>query len=430
MRTLRWLPALVAILITGTALIGCGGTTPQPAANPTPAQVKPVELTFWGDWGGDGQKNFETMVDGFNKSQNKIHVTYVLTQDMITKFLTAASGGGSPDIMFWDRWRTALYAPKGVLAPIDEFMAKDSISRADYYDEALKELSYGGKLYGLPLTVDARALFYNKKLLAAKGLKPPTTWDELEADAKALTEWDGNKLVRAGFSLQDVGLFNMYLQQAGGQMLTADGTKTSFNTDAGLTVLNYWDKLLNQDKVYKLGFEQGLGEGTDAFVTGKVAMLYTGPWMLSSYKKYAADLDFGVVPPPAGPKGNKATIMGGFGLVIATASQHKAEAWEFEKWWLAQPQNALLWAKTSFNIPGNKKAMQDPYFTQDPNWKPFLDSLEFAKIRPPVAGYSPAEVDGLAPELQKFTEGKQDAKTTLAKAQTQADALLTQNAVK
>ena len=64
---------------------------------------KPVELTFWGDWGGEGQKQFETMVDAFNKSQDRIRVKYVLQQDMIAKFLTAATSGGSPDILFWDR---------------------------------------------------------------------------------------------------------------------------------------------------------------------------------------------------------------------------------------------------------------------------------------------------------------------------------------
>ena len=70
-----------------------------------------------------------------------------------------------------------------------------------------------------------------------------------------------------------INVAGMYLMQAGGQMLSDDNTKTAFNSDAGLAVLNYWDKLINQDKVYQIGFESGLGEGTDAFVTGQVAML-------------------------------------------------------------------------------------------------------------------------------------------------------------
>ncbi|MDQ0062666.1 ABC transporter substrate-binding protein [Paenibacillus harenae] len=436
----KWFKIGTIALATTAVLAGCSGNNTgsnngNGAENPSgdngsgTGSKGAVELTFWGDWGGEGQIQFETMVDAFNKSQDKIKVKYVLQQDMITKFLTAATSGGSPDILFWDRWRTSLYAPKNVLHPIDEFMEKDGLARGEFYEESLKELSYGDKLYGLPLTVDARALFYNKKLLAEAGVEPPTTWAELEAAAAKLTKWNGNKLEVSGFSLGDNGLFNMYLQQAGGQMLTDDG-KTNFNNEQGKQVLELWDRMLNKDKVYKVGFEQGLGEGTDAFVTGKLAMQYTGPWMLSTYKKYGKDLDFGIVPPPAGPNGDKASVMGGFGLVIPEGSKHQAEAWEFVKWWTANKDNALLWAKTSFNIPGYKPALEDPFFQDDPFWKPILDTLEFAKIRPQHPGYSVMEGDALTPNLQLLQQGKQSIEDTLSKAQSQGDKLLGDNEVK
>lgn len=442
----KWISLMAIASISAAALAGCSGGSSgngngNASANPSsPAASsasesagkssgKPVELTFWGDWSGEGQKQFETMVDAFNKSQDRIKVKYVLQQDMVTKFLTAATSGGSPDILFWDRWRTSLYAPKNVLHPLDEFLAKDSVSKDDFYGEALKELTYKDQLYGLPLTVDARALFYNKKLLADAGVaNPPTNWQELEDAAIKTTKWNGSKLQVAGFSLGDAGLFNMYLQQAGGTMLTDDG-KTNFNNDKGKAVLDYWDRLLNQDKVYKIGFEQGLGESTDAFATGKLAMTYNGPWMLTTYKKYGKDLDFGVVPPPAGPNGDKGSVMGGFGLVIPEGSKHQQEAWEFVKWWTANKDNALLWAKTSLNIPGFKPAIEDAFFQDDPFWKPFLETLEIAKIRPTHPGYSVMEGDALVPNVQLFQQGKQNAEDTLKKAQQQGDKLLQDNAV-
>jgi len=346
---------------------------------------------------------------------------------MITRFLTASAGGNAPDVLFWDRWRTALYAPRGVLHPIDTLMERDGIPYSDFYSEGLRELSLDGNLYGLPLTVDARALFYNKTLFKEKGLEPPTTWEELRHVARELTEWDGTRLVRSGFSLADAGLFSMYIRQAGGTMLSEDGNSTNFNTPEGLSVLAFWDTLMNEDKIYKIGFEQGLGEGQDLFVTGQVAMLYTGPWMISTYRKYGADLDFGIVPPPAGPNGHQGSMMGGFGLVMPEAAKNKEGAWEFMKWWLAQPENALLWAKTSYNLPGNVKAIQDPFFQDDPFWLPFLETLEFAKIRPPFAGYSPMEIDALIPNLQLFLEGKQTAEATLTKAEQQGNAILRRN---
>lgn len=445
----KWVSLMALAGIASTVLAGCGGSgdssdsggkasgSPSASSSASGESAAPsgggssgkaVEITFWGDWSGEGQQQLTTMIDAFNKSQDKIRVKYVLQQDMITKFLTAATSGGAPDVLLWDRWRTSLYAPKNVLHPIDDYFDQDGLNKDDFYGEALKELTIQDRLYGLPLTVDARALFYNKKLLSEAGIaNPPTNWQELEDTAVKTTKWDGSKLLVAGLSLGDNGLFSMYLRQAGGTMLTDDG-KTNFNNAQGKAVLDYWDRLMNQDKVYKIGFEKGLGESTDAFATGKLAMTYTGPWMLTTYKKYGKDLDFGVAPPPAGPSGDKGSGMGGFGLVIPEGSKHQKEAWEFIKWWTANKDNALLWAKTSLNIPGFKPAIQDPFFQDDPFWKPFLDTLEFAKIRPQHPGYSVMETDALIPNLELFQQKKQSAEDTLKKAQEQGDKLLQDNA--
>lgn len=410
--------SIVLLLSVSMGLFAGGAAEKQPETSDGP-----VEVVFWGDWGGEGQKQFEYMVDAFNASQDEIVVKYVLTQDMITKFLTATASDQVPDIMFWDRWRTALYAPKGVLEPIDGYLQKDDVDINDFYSEAVRELSNGGKTYGLPLTVDTRALFYNKKMLEEKGLEPPTTWEELRAAAKELTVWNGDKLEVAGFSLSDVGLFNMWLQQAGGQMVTEDGLNSTFNNEKGLAVLDYWS-LLMEDGVYQLGFESGLGDGVDAFATGKVAMTYSGPWMLSTYNTYGKDLEYGIAPPPAGPNGDKGALLGGFGLVIPSKAKNKDAAWEFMKWWLAVPENAAEYCKMSLNIPGTISATADAFYAEDDLYTPFIETFEFAKIRPPFPQYANMETKAVIPQLQLFMEGKIDAEEALSKAQQMADKIL------
>ncbi len=90
----------------------------------------------------------------------------------------------------------------------------------------------------------------------------------------------------------------------------------------------------------------------------------------------------------------------------------------------AEPENALLWAKTSYNIPANLEAIQDQFFQDDPFWKPILETLEFAKIRPPYMGYSPMETDALIPALQLFMLGELSAEDALSQAQQDGDAIL------
>lgn len=110
---------------------------------------------------------------------------------------------------------------------------------------------------------------------------------------------------------------------------TTNPPTTAFNSEAGLTVLEYWNKLLNEDKVYQLGFEDGLAG--DGFKAGKVAMTFNGPWVLEQYKE--AGLNFGVIGQPKGPSGDMHAMMGGFGLAIPNKAKHADEAWEFIKWW-------------------------------------------------------------------------------------------------
>jgi multiple sugar transport system substrate-binding protein len=410
--------AAVLSMLFGLALTGA------PAINTARAD-NVVTITYMHDWPGQGEIQFNYMINLFNKTHPNIQVKPIVTQDATTKFLTDYASGQAPDLLWWDRWKTALYAPKGVFQPIDAYMKQDHISPKLFYGQALKELTWNHHLYGLPATVDARVLFYNKTLLAQAHVKPPRTWAELEKAAIKLTVWNGDKLVRSGFSLQDPGLFNMYLQQAGGHMVTKDGQHTDFNNKTGLTVLNFWNRLLNKDRVYENGFEAGLGQNTDAFVTGKEAMLYTGPWMISSYLKYgSAGFKFGEVPPPVGPTGHKGALMGGLSVVMSANSKHKKEAWEFMKWWLASPQNALTWGKESQNIPGNVMSDHNAYYRKDPVYKPVIETLKFAKIRPTYAGYFPMEANALIPQLQLFMEGKQSAQATLHNAQQQGDSIL------
>ncbi|NBE98896.1 ABC transporter substrate-binding protein [Nonomuraea sp. KC401] len=422
---MRWtLPGRLAV--TTVALLTVVSTGCAPSDDDSSGSGEVVRLTFWGDWSGEGEQQFRTMTDAFNKTHPGIRVEYVVQEDMLTKFLTASTSGQAPDVMFWDRWRTATYAPKNVLEPLDERMKKDGIDRERFYGEAVRELSHDGKVYGLPLTVDARALFYNKTHLKEAGVEPPRTWADLEEAAIKLTRREGGKLIRAGLSMDDVGLFSMYLHQAGGQMVTDDCSRTTFNSPQGTQALDLWGRMV-RGGVYQTGFETGLGEGTDAFATGKVSMIFTGPWNITTYKKYGKDLDFGIVPPPAGPQGGKASLMGGFGLVIPRAAKQKDAAWEFVKWWTAEKANALKWAKTSLNIPGNVEAATDPFFTGDPFWRPILDTLEYAKVRPACAGYPPMEDEALIPNLQLFLGGKATAQQALAKSQEQGDRVLTQN---
>ena len=85
-----------------------------------------------------------------------------------------------PDVFkFWSF--TSLLKPLidgGFIAPLD----RAEFENLGYLPGALDSSTYGGKLYGIPVSADLWVIYYNKKLFKAAGIdRPPATLDELHA---------------------------------------------------------------------------------------------------------------------------------------------------------------------------------------------------------------------------------------------------------
>jgi multiple sugar transport system substrate-binding protein len=394
------------------------------------AGAAPKPLVIWGDWSGADAEELNKLTVRFNAANPSINSVYTYQENFTQKLLTSIAGGTPPDALLWDRYITPLYAPKGALLALDDLVKRDKIDTKAFYPEAIKELTVGGKLYGLPLDVDNRALFYNKAVFREVGLdpnKPPTTWDELEKAAIKCTKWDGDTLVRSGLALNDTGLFSNWIQQAGGFIIGPNG-KSGVNTPAGKAVLDYWARLLFVDKVYVLGFASNLSDAQDPFITGTIAMKFDGPWIMPKMKQYSANLDYGTAPWPAGPKGDRGCIMGGYSFAIANKTKNVDAAWQFVKYYTAIPENNAYFAVINFDLPANQKAATGDQFLKDPLLKAFVENMKYAKIRPNVPGYSQYEGDGVNANLQLFVSGKISAEECLRQAEAMGNQILAQNA--
>ncbi|SDD29479.1 ABC transporter substrate-binding protein [Auraticoccus monumenti] len=404
----------------GTGLAACSGPA-SGGGGGGGGSAPSGEITFWGSWVGDQAKQMEELTALFNSSQTDLTVRYVQQKELEQKLLTGLASGQVPDIVLWDRFQTSLYVPKGALQSISDRVAEDGVDVSQMYDQALGEMTVEDQLYGLPLIVDNRSLFYNEELLSEAGVEPPTNWEELLSAAEATTKRSGGKLEVSGFALDDPGLFSMWIRQAGGTMLNDDNQTVAFNSPEGMAVLEFWQELMDAG-VYELGF----GKGGVPFAEKKVAMTYTGPWSFSDYDK-VSDLSYGTTPPVAGPTGGQAAGMGGFGLAIPEGAGNADGAWAFMKWWCADPANALEFGKISGQIPANRTAANDPYFTADEKYEALVETMEFATVRPAVPGYSDMEGKALIPNLEKFLSGEIGAEQALSASESMGNQVLAEN---
>src|ERR1017187_693610 len=110
--------------------------------------------------------------------------TSVPHANLITKILQDASAGNMPNLMLIDNPNVAEVAATGQLVPLDTM---PGFTTAGYTAGATSECTYQGKHYCYPIGANTIGLFYNKAMLAAAHLSPPTTWAQLQSDAKALT---------------------------------------------------------------------------------------------------------------------------------------------------------------------------------------------------------------------------------------------------
>ena len=125
----------------------------------------------------------------------KINVIAVPFSDLYQKVLTDwASGTNSVDAaVFAPQWMVD-YVAGGYLEDLGPRIAQDKALQWNDIAPFFRDFSssFGGKTYLVPLDGDFHMLYYRTDVLEKAGLKPPTTWDEYLAVAKALNGRDFN----------------------------------------------------------------------------------------------------------------------------------------------------------------------------------------------------------------------------------------------
>ena len=148
---------------------------------------------------------------------------------------TRIAGNNAPDVAFVNASDTADYASRGALVDLDRYIARSDVVKPDDYVDAFKTfVTYEDTMWGLPMDGESTGLFYRTDMFDAAGIDhPPTTWDEFEADAAALTDEAKDQYGYELFATEAAYYWYPWLYQAGGDLLTPDGKDIAFTSDEG-----------------------------------------------------------------------------------------------------------------------------------------------------------------------------------------------------
>jgi multiple sugar transport system substrate-binding protein len=425
---------LMFVLVIASLMIAACGGGAKPAATEAPASVEePVEITFT-MWGApEEQAVWQAVVDDFHKANPNITVKVDVSDwdSYWTKLNTLVAGGTPPDVFAMDAPLFLDWQSRGALLNLQPYIDANPGFLDGFYPQTLTAYKTTDGYFGLPRDFQTIVLFYNKDMFDAAGVPYPTadwTYDDLLAAAKNLTLDTNNdgKIEQYGF-WSDTWDMELLWSEAiwayGGDIISADHMKTLIGEGGARDAWKYIDSL------YKEGVMPGpttAGEfGGDLFQSGMAAMTTIGHWAVPGYVQ--AGINFNVVPMPNGPAA-RATSVNSAGFVVSKDSKNKDAAFEFIKFALSEAGQKRL-AELGFAIPVLKSvAESDAYLKQpgDIDQRVFLDSVDFAKMKPVFKGYEEwAGVvgDGLIP----VWDGDAELDPTLDEVVVSADEVLAKN---
>ena len=215
------------MLLLGVLLMTSGFSCKLFPKNNVPATLtKKINLTYWGVW--ETSADIQPIIEDFQGQHPNISITYkkFRYQEYKQKLLEAWAEDRGPDIyslpVEWlkeyqnritpqpEKVQLAFKEIKKTLGKTETATVvrqvpifKPSDIQNQFVDTVYNDIIINNKVYGLPLSLDTLALFYNRDLLDAAGLAtPPANWTELKEAVKKTTVLDAqNNIIQAGVAL-------------------------------------------------------------------------------------------------------------------------------------------------------------------------------------------------------------------------------------
>ncbi|WP_051265108.1 ABC transporter substrate-binding protein [Nakamurella lactea] len=325
---------------------GAGSAASSASSASGPAGAKPTLNQWYHEYGEEGTKAaVEKYAAAYPNATVKVGW---FPGDYDSKIAAALLTSDAPDVFEAGNGPSIDAIQGGQVLPLDGLLgdAKD-----DFTQSLIERMTYDGKLYAIPQVIDMQLLVYRKSMLADKNIQPPTTFDELAAAAKALTDGD----LKGLFVGNDGGVGTLVgptLWSVGADYLTKDN-KVGFTDPAVATAFGKLHELFTSGSLL-------LGAPTDwsapdAIVNELCAMQWTGLWTFPTLQKELGD-DFGVLPWPkfsSSGAGAPSVPIGAYGSCVAAKSQYPDAAKAFVKWlWVDQTSFQIDFATSyGFHVP-------------------------------------------------------------------------------
>jgi len=354
----------------------------------------------------------------------EVETVYESWGGWIQKYPTLFVANTQPDVIFWWDNKQKDSTAQNRLIPLDKYVDQAVFKSIPGSVWDLVSVSADAHYY-IPSSVDSFALYYNKDVFKQAGLdpeKPPKTWDELLACAKAIKEKTGLPGIgvpaKTGMNTLQEFVAQFVDQMTGTDFLDARN-KPIFNNAKGLVAMEFLQKLWPYTQPSPTDY--GRGELRPLLRDGKLGMIIDGPWAVPMLiDKFGENLDkspIGIAPPPLGPNGEKTDWAGTNGWVATRQSTAVASGKLIS--FLMQPEQLYNHHVAYGSVPLVQAELPMKAFQYN-YWKTFYTLNTQYKLIGMIGKYHPtpgAFYDQLEAIWQAFIFKQMDAKTALSQAE-------------
>ncbi|MBE9102576.1 ABC transporter substrate-binding protein [Vacuolonema iberomarrocanum] len=410
------------VLTVVLCLTGCQATSP------TPPGV--THLTLWHGVNPPPNRDvLQSLVDRFNAEHPDIQVEslYVGQSDQQTpKVLAAIVGNATPDLIWFAPMFTGQLVELEAIRPLEDWLNASEVGQQ--LDPALLEsMRWEGHIWSIPFGTNNVGLFYRPSLFEAAGITElPQTWEELREVAQQLTLPEADQhgiLLPLGKGEWTVFMWLPFMWGGGGELtaMEAEPPVVTVDTEGAIAALQLWQDLIADGSVVLSQPERGYE--LDGFLSGNVAMQLTGPWTLGQLG--ALDVDFGVMPIPAGAR--QATSTGGENLFLFKSTpEREAAALTFMDYVLSE-EFQTEWAIGTGYLPVNLRSRESQryqdFIAQQPSVDVFLEQAPHGRSRPIFPGYSRIS-ENLGRAIEAVLLGEATPEAALEEAQRRLNLIL------
>lgn len=374
---------VLAVLLASAA--GCGR---RPSAGSDGGS-----LVLWTQMDPEERVRFEKNLAAYRTSHPGLDIQYVPydTENLRQQFISAASAGGGPQIVFGPSDQVGPLSIAGLIRPLDETMPAGYFDR--FVPQALDTLA--GHLWAAPDQLGNHlTLVYNKALVPSA----PATHAAFLQAAKAATK--GGVY---GFAMNFTEPYWLapFLAGYGGWVMDS-GQQPTLDSPAMQQALAYLADLKNGHGICPRESDYQIAE--TLFKEGKAAMIVNGPWSWSAYRK--AGIDVGVAPLWALPNGERARPMiasKGYSINAATEGAALAQAVTLVEY-LTSPAAQLRDAVALGLLPSHREAWDDPALRADPTLVASQEAIALGR-RMPVVPEMRVIWDAMRPGMQQVMNG-------------------------